>query len=290
MKFSHQAVNGITLHVAQAGPRDGTPVFLLHGFPEAWFAWRRQIGVLAGAGFAVAAPDQRGYGYSEKPTRVEDYRLDVLAADVLALADSLGYERFSVVGHDWGASVGWWLATHHPDRMERLVALNAPHPALWYEAMRSDPVQRRKSRYVQLFRLPWVPERLLRFGDFRALRSGFADATRKDAFTPEDLALYRETWSEPGALSGMLNWYRALLRYPPGRAPNLRIAVPTLVIWGARDRYAGAELAQVSVQLCEQGTLFWVDRASHWVQHDEPDEVSRLCCAFLGRRYNRNLL
>jgi pimeloyl-ACP methyl ester carboxylesterase len=155
------------------------------------------------------------------------------------------------------------------------------------EAMRHDRVQRRRSRYVQLFRLPWLPERLVRLGDFRALRSGFADATRKDAFTPEDLALCCEAWSEPGAMSGMLNWYRALLRYPPGRDPNLRIAVPTLVIWGAGDRYAGAELAQASVQLCEHGTLFWLDRASHWVQHDMPEEVARLCSAFLGHRYNR---
>jgi pimeloyl-ACP methyl ester carboxylesterase len=203
---------------------------------------------------------------------------------VLALADALGQQRFSVVGHDWGGSVGWWLATHHPQRIDRLIVLNAPHPALWYEAMRKDSGQRRRSRYVQLFRVPWLPERLLRLRDFRALGSGFAEATRKDAFTAEDLALYREVWSEPGALSGMLNAYRALLRYPPHWSEEPKIRVPTRLVWGARDRYVEAELAQASVKLCEQGTLFWLARASHWVQHDEPDQVARLCCAFLGAR------
>jgi pimeloyl-ACP methyl ester carboxylesterase len=203
---------------------------------------------------------------------------------VLGLADSLGHRRFSVVGHDWGGSVGWWLATHHPHRIDRLIALNAPHPALWYQAMSEDARQRRMSRYVRQFRLPWLPERLLRLRDFRALRSGFTSAMRQDAFTGEELALYREAWSAPGALSGMLNCYRALLRYPPARAADLHITVPTLIVWGTRDRYASAELAQASVEVCERGILFWLHQASHWVQHDQPEQVAGLCCAFLRGR------
>ncbi|MGO8921286.1 MAG: alpha/beta fold hydrolase [Stellaceae bacterium] len=281
LSFSRAAADGTTLHLAEAGPADGPLVFLLHGFPEFWYGWRHQLGPLAAAGFRILAPDQRGYNLSDKPRDVGAYDLDRATADVLALADRLGRRRFSVVGHDWGAAVGWWLATRFPDRLERLAALNAPHPAVWREAMRSDPAQRRKSRYVQFFRLPYLPELLLRRRDFAALRQGLATASRPDAFGEADLARYRAAWSVPGALTGMLNWYRALLRteLPPSSA--CRIAVPSLVIWGLEDAYAERKLADASLGLCERGRLVALERASHWVQHDEPERVGALLLEFL---------
>jgi pimeloyl-ACP methyl ester carboxylesterase len=126
--FRNIAANGQTFHVAEAGPADGPLVFLLHGFPEFWFGWRRHIEGLAQAGFHVVAPDQRGYNLSSKPRGVGAYALDNLAADVVALGDALGAKQFTVVGHDWGASVGWQLATYHSERLRGLCALNAPHP------------------------------------------------------------------------------------------------------------------------------------------------------------------
>jgi len=281
LSFSRAAADGITLHLAEAGPAEGPLVFLLHGFPEFWYGWRHQLGPLAAAGFRVVAPDQRGYNLSDKPDGVDAYDLDRAAADVIALADRLGRRRFSVVGHDWGAAVGWWLATRFPDRLERLAALNAPHPAVWREAMRSDPAQRRKSRYVQLFRLPYLPELLLRRRDFAALAQGLATASRPDAFSAADLARYRAAWSMPGALTGMLNWYRAFLRkdLPPSSA--CRIAVPSLVIWGVEDAYAERGLADSSLELCERGRLVALERASHWTQHDEPERVGVLLLEFL---------
>jgi len=282
MKFSHKRINGIRLHVAEAGPRDGPLVVLLHGFPEFWFGWRHQIGALAAAGYHVVAPDQCGYGHSDKPEDVSAYELDRLADDVLGLAAGFGGERFRVVGHDWGASVGWWLATHHADRIDRLVAMNAPHPAIWYEAMQRDPEQRRRSWYLRFFRLPWVPELILRRDDFRALRQGFGDAIRPDAFTVDDMAYYRRAWSQPGAVRAMLNWYRAFLRKPPGPSSRIRIGLPTLILWGERDRYAGRELAKASAALCDRAEIKWFANATHWLQHDEPAEVARRCVEFFA--------
>ena len=279
--FSHIRTNGIRVHLAQAGPDGGPLLFLLHGFPECWYAWRRQIGAFAAAGFRVVAPDLRGYGASEKPGDASDYGLDLVASDILRIAHALRPGPFRVVGHDWGATLGWWLATYNRERVERLVALNAPHPSIWYEAMTRDAAQRRKSWYVRFFRLPWLPERVLARRDFHALREGFRDVVREDAFTPRDLELYRIAWSQPGALRGMLNWYRALMDQPPPAPEGLRVAPPTLVVWGKRDRYAGPELAERSLRLCDDGRIAWLEDATHWVQHDAPEEVNHLCLEFL---------
>ena len=139
-KIDHSSVvvNGVSLHVAQAGPADGPLVVLLHGFPEFWFEWRDYFEPLAQAGFRVVAPDQRGYNLSSKPQGVAAYRLDLLADDIFALADALGRKTFRVVGHDWGSAVAWWMATRNPVRLERLVTMDAPHPAVWMSAVRDD--------------------------------------------------------------------------------------------------------------------------------------------------------
>jgi len=281
LRFFDLRTNGIHLRTAEAGPADGPLVFLLHGFPEGWLAWRHQMRAFAQAGYRVLAPDLRGYGHSDKPPHVDHYRLDVLAEDILQAGDSFGRGAFRIVGHDWGASVGWWLATRHPRAVERFVALNAPHPSVWHNAMTHDARQRRKSWYVRFFGLPWLPERLLAVRNFRAMSDGFKDA-RPGAFSGRDLAIYRQAWSQPGALRGMLNWYRALLRWPPPPPATLRVAPPTLLIWGTSDRYAARELAEASLGLCERGRIAWVEGASHWVQHDAPDHVNRLCLEFLA--------
>jgi pimeloyl-ACP methyl ester carboxylesterase len=140
------ATNGIILQVAEAGPTDGPATFLLHGFPESWYGWRNQIEPLAQRGLHVIVPEQRGYNLSGKPKGIGSYDLDQLSADVVGLADHFYAETFSVCGHDWGISVGWWLAGRHSKRLQRSIALNAPHPAVWLDAMRNDPIQKRKGR------------------------------------------------------------------------------------------------------------------------------------------------
>lgn len=283
ISFQDYRVNGVSLHVAQAGPEDGSLVILLHGFPEFWFGWRDQIGPLAAAGNRVLVPDQRGYDLSGKPKGVDAYRLDLLAEDIFALADAVGRERFSVVGHDWGAAVAWWMATRRPSRLDRLVCLNAPHPAIWLREMTQDPVQRRKSRYVQMLRLPILPELMVKAGGYRGLSDAFASSIRPEAFGPAAMARYREAWARPGALTATLNWYRALFRQAlpvpePGSIPT-----PTLVIWGDQDAFAEPRLAEASAELCAEAQVLHLPDASHWVVHDRPDDVRDALLAFLKR-------
>lgn len=274
---------GLELHVAEAGPREGPLVILLHGFPEFWFEWRELIGPLAGAGFRVVAPDQRGYNLSAKPKGVDAYRLDSLAGDVFALADTLGRGRFQVVGHDWGASVAWWMAGLRPERLQRVAILNAPHPAIWKRAMTEDPEQRKKSRYVQLLRTPWLPELMVRAGGYKGLADAFQTAARPEAFGPEVMAAYHQAWRQPGALTGALNWYRALFRQPlPVPAPG-SLRPPTLVLWGDRDAFAEPGLAEASAALCAEARVVHFPDAGHWLPHDEPDAVANELLAFLKR-------
>jgi pimeloyl-ACP methyl ester carboxylesterase len=282
VRSSRRTGNGVSLHVAEAGPEDGPIILLLHGFPEFWYGWRHQIDALAEAGYRVIAPDQRGYNTSDRPKSVAAYDLDRLAEDVIALADGLSEARLRVIGHDWGAAVAWWIATRHPHRIERFAALSAPHPTVWVDAMRNHPVQRRKSRYVTVFRLPFLPELLMRRGNFKALGAALREGKRPEACSDADLDRYREAWAMPGALTGMVNWYRALLARPWDLQSMGRIAVPALIVWGNDDKYGVRDLVERSLTLCDSASAVYID-ASHWVQHDEPQRVNALLLDFLGR-------
>ena len=274
------ALDGIDLYTVEAGPPDGPLLILLHGFPEFSYGWRHQIGPLAAAGFRVVVPDQRGYGRSGKPEGIDAYRLHLLGADILALARSCGRERFSLVGHDWGGIVAWWVAARHPEAVERLAILNAPHPDVAWSFVRRHPTQLLRSFYVALFQLPGLPERLLAAGDYLLLRRALSRTSWPGAFRPEDLAIYRDAWARPGALSGMLGWYRALIRRPP--KPVGRVTVPTRILWGRRDRALAPGLADASLALCDRGRITWFADATHWLPHEEPKAVSADLVAFLG--------
>ena len=269
---------GVRLHVVEAGPEDGPLVVLLHGFPEFWYGWRRQIGPLARAGWRVWAPDQRGYNLSAAPPDVAAYDLDRLADDVLALLDAGGAERAPVVGHDWGAVVGWWLALRDPDRVERLAVLNVPHPAAFRAFLLRTPSQMARSWYVGFFQLPGLPERALRRFGTRALVASSAPGTFSDA----DLARYRAAWGRPGAARGMVSWYRAAVRRAGRLSPDdPTVRVPTLVLWGEDDLALDARLAERSLALCAEGRLVTFPGVSHWVQHEAADAVNRELLTFL---------
>jgi pimeloyl-ACP methyl ester carboxylesterase len=273
--------NGIRLHVVEAGDAAGKPVFLLHGFPEFWRGWRYQIGPLAAAGFRLIVPDQRGYSLSDKPKGHASYDVNVLASDVLGLADRLGLSSFSVVGHDWGAAVGWWLATRWPQRVSRLAALAAPHPAVWRDAMLRDPAQKKLSRYVKMFQIPWLPEFMIRRGRFAALVSAIKQIRRADAFPPEEIERYRDAWAQPGALTGMLNWYRGVLRTHMPPLDECRVRVPTLILWGRAEAFAVPSLAEVSLKLCDVGRLEVLD-ATHWMHYEQTERVNQMLIEFLS--------
>ena len=281
--MDHQQItaNGINLHVVQDGPSTGRLVILLHGFPEFWYGWRRQIPYLAAAGYRVWAPDQRGYNISDKPEGIAAYTLDELAADVIGLMDAAGEEKAFVVGHDWGAAVAWWVAAKYPDRVARMVVINVPHGAVLTKQLRRNFTQMCKSWYMFFFQLPWLPESLARLKNWNMLAKSLKDSSRRGTFTNNDLDIYRQAWSQPKANTAMLNWYRAAIQKPPTPPENLRITVPTLLIWGAQDKFLGREMAQPSIDLCDDGRLVFFEEATHWVQHEEADRVNELIDTFL---------
>jgi pimeloyl-ACP methyl ester carboxylesterase len=265
------------LNAVTAGPEDGPAVVLLHGFPEFWYGWRKQITPLAEAGFRVIVPDQRGYNQSSKPSAVRDYSLRELTADVIAIADRIGREKILLAGHDWGAAVAWNAVMRYPGRIEKLAVLNVSHPAVMLRFLKTNPRQMLRSWYLPFFQIPRLPELLFsRDGTRTLLRT-----SRPGTFSPEDLDRYREAWSQPGALTAMINWYRALLREMPDRAAaESRVSVPTRILWGARDRFLMSAMAAESLKYCDHGELFEFPEATHWVQHEEPERVNRLLIEF----------
>ena len=281
--MDHQYIetNGIRLHVLQDGPKDGSLVILLHGFPDFSYGWRYQIPYLASAGYRVWAPDQRGYNLSDKPDGLASYSLDELAADVVGLIDAAGQKQVFIVGHDWGAGVAWWVAAKYPNRLSKMVVMNAPHAAVLQKHLRGNFTQLRKSWYILFFQLPWLPETQARAQNWNMAAQALKNSSRPGTFTNSDLDLYRQAWSRPKAYRSMLNWYRALMQKPSTPPANPRITVPTLLIWGAQDRFLGRELAQPSIDLCDDGRLVFIEEATHWVQHEEAERVNELIDTFL---------
>ena len=202
----------VRLHVVEAGPTDGDPVILLHGFPEFWYGWRQQIPALVEAGYRVVVPDQRGYHRSDAPPEISAYDLPALVNDVRAVIASTGSDRAYVIGHDWGAAVAWALAAWHPEAVRRLAILNVPHLDVFRRTLRSSPAQLLRSVYILLFQIPRLPEWLLSRADHVLLTRLLTASGRRDTFAAEDLEVYRSAWRRPGRLRGMLNWYRAAAR------------------------------------------------------------------------------
>lgn len=283
MSSTRIRTNGIHLNVVQDGPEDGPLVLLLHGFPEFWYSWRRQIPFLAARGFRVWAPDLRGYNESDRPKDVSAYALAELARDVVGLIDASGRDKVHLVGHDWGGGLAWWIGIHHPERLHRLVVMNAPHPGVFEQHLRSSASQLRKSWYMFFFQLPLLPEWwFLRGGDRESVAATF-QSSRPGAFTEEDLDRYLEAWSKPGAPAAMIHWYRASFRRRPELPRNARVKVPTLLIWGVDDIALERELAQPSIDRCDDGRLVVIEEATHWVHHDAPERVNAALAEFLPK-------
>ncbi|MFI9251169.1 alpha/beta fold hydrolase [Streptomyces sp. NPDC053069] len=251
-----------------AGPPEGRPVLLLHGFPQTGLVWQRQIAALAAHGYRVVAPDQRGYSPGARPQRPEDYRIDLLVDDVVAISEELGWTAFDLVGHDWGGAVAWWTAHTHPGRVRTLTAVSTPHPGALATALRTDRDQRERSHYMIDWRAtPATEERMLAH-DARELRAFYAGKV------PQDSAeAYVRHLSRPGALIAALNWYRA------GR-PDAAIGVvdvPTLYVWSTEDSAFGPAAAQQTGQWVSGPYRFeTLQGVSHWVPEEAPETLSRL--------------
>ncbi len=282
-------VNGINLHLVESGPADGELVILLHGFPEFWYGWRNQIDGLAEMGFHVVVPDQRGYNLSDKPAAVADYRVDHLAADVIGLMDAFGQEQACVAGHDWGAAVAWETALEQPGRVKKLAILNVPHPDVMRRFLTTSPRQFFMSWYIFFFQIPWLPEWVLGKHGCANLIRMLRSSGRSGTFNKEDLQNYVNAWQQPGALTAMVNWYRAafqmggLTPLSKGIPRSRQVFPPTLIIWGKQDIALSSAMAESSLKFCAQGRLVFYEDASHWVQHDKARAVTRdLVSFFMG--------
>jgi epoxide hydrolase 4 len=275
LEHGYIETNGIRLHVVQAGSKSGAPVILLHGFPEFWRSWIKQVPGLVQAGCRVIIPDQRGYNLSDKPEGVKAYRVETLVQDIIGLIDALDYEKVNLAGHDWGGIVGWILANNHPERLHRLGILNAPHPAVMRRFLQRDFEQLRRSWYAFFFQLPWLPEIAMRADNWRGAQRALRGSGKLHTFTNEDIEKYKEAWSQPGAMTAMLNWYRAAARYPLSASKEMRIRVPTLMMWGMKDVALSHRLARPSMDYCAEGRLLFFPDATHWIQREEADEVNQ---------------
>ena len=280
--------NGQRLHCLVAGA--GPLVMFLHGFPEYSGMWRGQLEAFAATHLCVA-PDQRGYNLSSRPLAVRDYRAKPLVEDILQLADALRHERFTLVAHDWGGAIAWNVAAWHPDRVEQLIIVNAPHPITFLRELHASAAQREASAYMTFFRLDKA-ERVLSEDRFRRLREVSLDVWGSNGgdASPATVDAYINAWSQPGALTAMLNWYRASPMHPPTAEeplPDLNpdqfhVRVPTRVIWGERDHALLPGMLDGLDAHVDELEIVRIPDASHWVVHERPARVDELLTAWLA--------
>lgn len=269
----------VKLHVVTAGPESGPPVVLLHGFPEFWYAWYRQMGELAKAGFRVIAPDQRGYNLSSKPGAIEDYRIDTLAADVAALTETLGYDKIFLAAHDWGGGVAWRFAIDHPSRVRKMVIIDTPHPQAGRDFESKDETV---NWFRTAFQIPWLPEWIVRLGNWRMLSNTLRESSRPGAFPEAKLDLYRSAWDNDGAVSTMIDWYRAAYRYPMPYPEEKRLSIPILIVVSPHDAFIPADLTRASLRYLDNGRVMELQEGTHWILQEEPERTSKILIDFFS--------
>ncbi len=285
-------VNGIRMHYAHAGKPGGKLMLFAHGFPEFWYCWRQLLPEFARDHHAVA-PDMRGYNLTSKPPRVEDYDINVLIEDLGALAKHLGYERFTLVAHDWGGGVAWSLAIKKPQWLDRLIIINSPHPTVFERELNTNPAQQKASMYTRHFQSPKV-EGMLMANDYKGLQDICLTAGLKEGHVTEaDRQEYLKAWSQPGAVTGMLNYYRAAKMGPPvapgetARSfetgiPNPVVKVPTLVVWAEQDPHLMVTNLDGLEAYVPDLTVRRIPDSGHWVITDQPQTVIKHMRAWMG--------
>lgn len=285
---------GVELDVTMGGPRRAPAIVFLHGFPESHRTWRHQLAALSDA-FFVVAPDQRGYAGSSKPPKVEDYAPDRPVADLIALADALELDRFTLVGHDWGGAIAWLAALTHPDRIERLVIANAPHPFIFQRTLFDDPAQREASQYIRSFRDPAFETKLGAMGLEKFFEISFMRHADGGKLTDEEKQIYLDQWQTPGAFTAMLNWYRAAKVIVPATdeqaerpafldAPFPSLKMPTLVIWGMGDTALLPVQLDGLAEYVDDLRIVEVPEAGHFVPWEAPEAVSDAIRAFVREK------
>jgi len=278
--------NGLRFKVLAAGSGDRLAL-CLHGFPELAYSWRHQLPVLAEQGWRAWAPDMRGYGGSDRPQGIDAYAIEKLMDDVAGLIDASGAKETMLIAHDWGGVIAWYFALRKIRPLSRLVAMNLPHPAVFDRVLRDGWRQRLRSWYVLFFQIPWLPEAVFRMRRASAVTEAFRGmAVDKSRFPEEVLDVYRRAALEPGALTAMINYYRALVRGGGARRQRSlgfpRIETPTLMVWGEQDSALGKELTYGTEAYVPNLTIRYLPNASHWVQQDAPEEVNAILREWLA--------
>jgi pimeloyl-ACP methyl ester carboxylesterase len=274
---------GVTLNVQLGGARSGERIVFLHGFPESHRTWRKVAPALA-TDFFVIAPDQRGFGASDRPEGVEAYKTDRILEDLIALADALELDRFTLVGHDWGGAVAWLAALRHPHRIKRLVIVNAPHPLVFQKSLIDDPAQRAASQYMNAFRNKAMEAGIAAMGWESFYAKTFGSHADLSLVPEEEKAAYLHDWSQPGALTAMFNWYRASDIIVPQigeqveapawtRAAFPHLKMPVLVVWGLGDKaLLPVQLATLHEVVDDLRTAATPD-AGHFIPWEYPEFV-----------------
>ncbi len=275
--------NGIQMHYVFAGT--GSPVILLHGFPEHWYSWRHQIRALSEAGLCAIAPDLRGFGKTDKPD--DGYDTNTLVKDISGLADGLGLKQFSVVGHDWGGPIAWLCAMHVPG-VERLAVANGPHPGIYAQNLVTT-TQFFRSWYIYLFQIPGVAERLLRRDNYRFIRAMFKDGQRRapESITDDDIDKLVDAIKAPRALKSGLQYYRQNFWQNPAETWRKikKVSVPTSITWGMKDQALVPDTRKKLERWVDAPLdLHIIEDAGHWIQQERPDEVNRILIEFLQKK------
>ncbi|MBZ5611565.1 MAG: alpha/beta hydrolase [Acidobacteriia bacterium] len=293
LKDDYVKVNGVRLHVVSAGK--GPLILFLHGFPEFWYEWKDQLAEFGKDHLAVA-PDMRGYNLSDKPAELDQYRINLLVEDVRQLADHFSHQKkFVLVAHDWGGAVAWAFAIAHPEMLAKLVIVNAPHPGVFGRLLASDPAQQQASQYMLMFRSPQAEQTLSSDNYANLVNIVLGAGLKNGVFTEDDKQAYIKAWSQPGALTGGLNYYRANEVGPPAAGqdasaargnfaldPNaLTVKVPTLVIWGEKDTALLTGNLDGLDKFVPELTIKRIPDGTHWVIHEKRDEVNAGIRAFI---------
>lgn len=282
---------GVELDVWTAGDPANPPIIFLHGFPESHRTWRHQMAGLSDRYYCIA-PDQRGYARSSKPTDVSDYAVPKLVGDVFALADALGIDRFTLAAHDWGGAIGWAAALGRPDRVERLIIANAPHPYMFQKMLIEDLGQRAASQYIRTFRGDDLERRIAENGLDWFFDHSFMRHLTADEVGAKERAAYLDEWSQPGALTAMFNWYRASPMTVPAMdedaprppfldAPFPKLSMPVLIVWGMEDKALLPCLLDGLDALIDDLTIVRIEGAGHFVPWEAPDAVTRAMADWL---------
>ncbi|KAK7874508.1 hypothetical protein R5R35_001592 [Gryllus longicercus] len=276
-------LKNIKLHYVENGDSSKPLMLFVHGFPELWYSWRHQIKEFSSDYWTIAL-DMRGYGESEKPDGVQNYKMKYLLDDIKELVTALGRDKFTLVAHDWGGVVAWQFVFHFPEMVEKYIIMDAPHPRGFRRQMFSSLTQFLMSWYIFFFQVPYIPEIMMRSYDCHSLKKNFRKyrTETETKVTDEDIEAFKYFFTQPGAFNGPINYYRANFGSLHKLNSNDGVDLPPgMLIAGEKDDFISQEVlgkAKILVPTCK---VEIIKGANHFVQQDDPEAVNKVMRDFL---------